>query len=313
MTRPRNAALQRQERMDKRAAEKEARRQKNKSPSYVNRFTVDEGAERALNQERGGTEINEEDSLHSDIMEAIGTQAETTLGAAFGNEDIIKIVLNIIKAAVPAIVTAVKKRLEVNLNLPIPQQLHDHHRELLESRYRVDALEQYTRKENIRIFHLDEEPAGTESEDQLVEKVCQLAAAAGAVLEERDISTAHRLGGAFNQEKTRPVIVRFVNRRRRASLLAKKRALKDTECFKKVFICEDLTRMRHSVFRQAKEKIAHTFTRDGFVISKTQDSHGKDSYIYMTNPEDLFLIGCVEGSEEGEVNFKKVFGFDINP
>ena len=114
-------------------------------------------------------------------------------------------------------------------------------------------------------------------------------------------------GGGFNPVKTRPVIVRFVCRRRRARLLAKKKVLKDHPVFKKAFICEDLTRMRHTVYRLAKEKIPYTFTRDGFVISKTQDDKGKDKFVYMSNPEDLFLIGY----QDGEVNFKKDFGFDI--
>ena len=129
-----------------------------------------------------------------------------------------------------------------------------------------------------------------------------MAAAAGSKLADGDISTAHRLGGSFNPEKTRPVIVRFTSRRKKKDLMSKKKALRQSHDYKEAFICDDLTRMRHSVYRLAKEKHDYTFTKDGIVISKV-----KDKYVYLRTPEDLFDIGY----EDGEVDFMKRFGFDV--
>ncbi|KAL7402085.1 hypothetical protein ABVT39_009292 [Epinephelus coioides] len=164
---------------------------------------------------------------------------------------------------------------------------------ILECKYKEDELEQYSRKENIRINGMEEQ-SGEESEDQLIEKVCNLAAAPGSVMKEEDMSMAHRLGGVKKQRKMRPVIVRFVSRRKKADLIK----LKENDTYKKVFICEDLTNMRYKLFRYAKGKCDLTFVRDGKIISKKD---GK--YITIDNPDDLFLTGYVN------VDYKD-FGID---
>ncbi|KAL7392396.1 hypothetical protein ABVT39_024269 [Epinephelus coioides] len=113
-------------------------------------------------------------------------------------------------------------------------------------------------------------------------------------MKEEDISMAHWLGGVKKQRKMRPVIVRFVSRRKKADLIK----LKEKDTYKKVFICEDLTNMRYKLFRYAKGKCDLTFVRDGKIISKKD---GKN--ITIDNLDDLFLIGYVN------VDYKD-FGID---
>ncbi|KAL7403100.1 hypothetical protein ABVT39_024495 [Epinephelus coioides] len=180
------------------------------------------------------------------------------------------------QAAVPAIVKAVQKQLDLSVD---KMKVNNN---ILECKYKEDELEQYSRKENIRINGMEEQ-SGEESEDQLVEKVCSLAAAPGSDMKEEDISMAHRLGGVKKQGRMRPVIVRFVSRKK-ADLIK----LKENDTYKKVFICEDLTNMRYKLFRYAKGKCDLTFVRDGKIICKKD---GK--YITSDNLDDLFLIGYV--------------------
>ncbi|KAL7402199.1 hypothetical protein ABVT39_011223 [Epinephelus coioides] len=139
--------------------------------------------------------------MHADIMAAVEAETGSIL-AKFGTEDLAKIVLITIKAAVPAIVKAVQKQLDLSVG---KMKVNNN---ILECKYREDELEQYSRKENIRINGMEEQ-SGEESDDQLIEKVCNLAAAPGSVMKEEDISLAHRLGGVKKQRKMRPVIVRF--------------------------------------------------------------------------------------------------------
>ncbi|KAL7402086.1 hypothetical protein ABVT39_009292 [Epinephelus coioides] len=224
--------------------------------------------------------------MHTDIMAAVEAETGSIL-AKFGTEDLTKIVLITIKAAVPAIVKGVQKQLDPSVD---KMKVNNN---ILECKYKEDELEQYSRKENIRINGMEEQ-SGEESEDQLIEKVCNLAAAPGSVMKEEDMSMAHRLGGVKKQRKMRPVIVRFVSRRKKADLIK----LKENDTYKKVFICEDLTNMRYKLFRYAKGKCDLTFVRDGKIISKKD---GK--YITIDNPDDLFLTGYVN------VDYKD-FGID---
>ncbi|KAK7909612.1 hypothetical protein WMY93_014296 [Mugilogobius chulae] len=254
-----------------------------------NRFATSDAEDAVIRNMRGESQ---EEVLHTDIMAAVEAETDTIL-SDFGTEELTKIVLITIKAAVPAIVKAVQKQL---LSTVDSNRLN---RNILESRFKEDELEQYSRKENVRISGIDEEPNGDEPEDLLVEKVCKLAAAAGANIKEHDISTAHRLGGSRKQGKTRPVIIRFVSRRKKTDLMKNKSVLRSNDAYKNIFICDDLTRLRYKLLKIAKEKCQHTFIREGRVICKYEGR-----YLTINNPDDLFLIGL------DDVDYK-TFGIDL--
>lgn len=85
----------------------------------------------------------------------------------------------------------------------------DSHLIILESRYKECELEQYSWKENTCISKTEEEQTGEETEDQRLEKVRKLAAAANTSTKENDIAIVHRLGGGRKQGKIRPIIVKI--------------------------------------------------------------------------------------------------------
>ena len=148
-----------------------------KAGSFLsNRLETSEEQEAVIKSMRGE---EEDEAMHVEIMAAIENESGSIM-ASFGTEELSKIVLFTIKAAVPAIVKAVQKQLSATVDC------HKLDKTILESRYKEDQLEQYSRKENIRITGIAD--TDQETEEQLVMKVCELATAAGANVTEGDIS-----------------------------------------------------------------------------------------------------------------------------
>ncbi|KAL7391788.1 hypothetical protein ABVT39_014910 [Epinephelus coioides] len=77
--------------------------------------------------------------MHADIMAAVEAKTGSIL-AKFGTEDLAKIVLITIKAAVPAIVKAVQKQLDLSVG---KMKVNNN---ILECKYKEDELEQYSRR-----------------------------------------------------------------------------------------------------------------------------------------------------------------------
>lgn len=84
-------------------------------------------------------------------------------------------------------------------------------------RFDSDRLEQYMRRDSLRILEIREDP--DEDEDVLQAKVLEVADDMGVKIDANDISIAHRLGRAG--ERGRPVIVRFCHRKNRNAMLSK--------------------------------------------------------------------------------------------
>ena len=88
--------------------------------------------------------------------------------------------------------------------------------------FRIDEVEQYSRRDNIVVHGLKEED-GESTNDVVI----AVAAAAGVAITNGDISTSHRVGRPDNANrggKPRPIVVRFV--RRDTRFLRNKKKLK---------------------------------------------------------------------------------------
>ncbi|KAK4874019.1 hypothetical protein RN001_013379 [Aquatica leii] len=125
-------------------------------------------------------------------------------------------------------------------------------------RNKLDDLEQYTRRNSLRIWGIKEER--NENVENQVLNVCnnQL----GLTLSNNDIDRCHRIGMQGN--KTRPIIVKFIGYRQRAMVFSAKKKLKGTG----VQIREDLTKNRATLLHCASERFGfkNTWTYDGIVI-----------------------------------------------
>ena len=96
--------------------------------------------------------------------------------------------------------------------------------------FRNDDLEQYTRRDNVKINGLTE----TDNEDT-IQQVVQLAQKAGVDIDTNGISVAHRLPGNRHTNKPRTIIANFVRRVNRTDLMRKKANLRNVDG-PKVFI-----------------------------------------------------------------------------
>ena len=103
--------------------------------------------------------------------------------------------------------------------------------------FELNRLEQYSRRESIRICGIDE-TAGEDTDDV----VRELAADIGVMLKPEDISVSHTLPG--RPGSTRPIIVKFVRRNSKKS----KMKLRDTNR-KGVYINDDLIPLRAKLAR----------------------------------------------------------------
>ncbi|KAI4458221.1 odorant receptor [Holotrichia oblita] len=135
--------------------------------------------------------------------------------------------------------------------------------ENLTLRNKMDNLEQYSRRNNIRISGLVEE-----QNENLQEKVLNFCRdKLNVSAESRDIDRVHRLG---KPGKTSPrcVIIKFTNYGSKQKILAARKKLKGSK--EKCFVTEDLTKSRYELYRAAQDKwgVKHVWTQDGRIKVK---------------------------------------------
>ena len=115
-------------------------------------------------------------------------------------------------------------------------------------------LEQYGRRNNIRINGLEE--IGNETAESTTGNVVKTLnnLIPGANIRREDVDIAHRLGK--KDAKKRPVIVKFVSRMKKESVLKQRRNLKGTG----IFLNEDLTRINQHVLACLRKKMPDEVT-----------------------------------------------------
>lgn len=134
-----------------------------------------------------------------------------------------------------------------------------------QTKSKTDDLEQYQRRNNIRVFGIPESRG--EDTDQLIVKLCQ--EKLDVDLPVSAICRSHRIGVKSQQEQStdqqrhRPITVRFVSYRDRRRVFEQKKKLKGSG----LVIREDLTATRLEVLRKAVSMfgVRNTWTVDGRV------------------------------------------------
>lgn len=146
-------------------------------------------------------------------------------------------------------------KLEVNI-----QEMKKENMALTE---KVDALEQYSRRNNVRIFGIPEDVGGKENLEDKVISLCT--DKLGVRIAPEKIDRCHRLG-SVKPGAPRAVIVKFVSYKDRCVLFNNKKLFKGT----RVVVSEDLTRSKHVLFKAAKLKIGKNkvWTYDGMIYAK---------------------------------------------
>lgn len=179
----------------------------------------------------------------------------------------VRVLADTIKDAVTsAVVVELQKNLDFNKDLisDFKSALEQKDRRIEELEYKLDDLEQYQRRQCLRIFGVGENNG--EDTDVLAISVAEKV---GVDLSLADIDRSHRVGRR-DENRPRPIIVKFASYRKRSEVFRNKRKLKNSGWT----IREDLTKTRHNILREAITKFGQTnvWTQDGVIIVKSGDT-----------------------------------------
>ena len=159
-------------------------------------------------------------------------------------------------------------------------------KEKFERMISVDALEQYQRKDSLRITGIPHE-AG-ETTPQLENKVMDIARKLGVELKREEISVTHRLKA--DKKGGVPTIIKFSTRRSKDLVFGAKKNMKGVSEFDNVFISEDLTRLRFRTLMSAKkcDRYKSASTKGGKIFIWRI---GSDQPVKLESPHDLTKLG----------------------
>jgi hypothetical protein len=121
---------------------------------------------------------------------------------------------------------------------------------------RAEKQEQYSRRESVRFFNINEHPS--ESTDQTVVMACR---EMGLNITEDDISVSHRVGAI--RRGPRPIICKFLSRNMKYEVMKKKANLQWSQHWYNVKVHEDVTPFRSKVIRELHQERVRFTTRDG--------------------------------------------------
>ena len=198
-----------------------------------------------------------------------------------------KSVINLVSILVPFVVASktqneTVKKIQVNVkkNSVNIRNLAYHH----------EKLEQYTRRDNIRLFNFP-----TCDDGEIQEKFIELGAALGVTIQDSVINAIHKLPSHGPARPTMAVIVRLNSRKVRNDILyAKKTPLNAPESpFRGVFVQEDLTQPRSKLLRFIKnhENTDRARTSEGRIRVSLKNDRGAGKSVIVENPDHLFKIG----------------------
>jgi hypothetical protein len=161
-------------------------------------------------------------------------------------DKLVPLINNMIEKAFSKVCEKIEEKLDPIMN--IREELFSClEKQRLETKYALDSIEQYSRRENIKINGVKED----EGED-LIKKITKIAEDIDVQINYADISTIHRMGKR-SQGKPRPVICRFVARHKKEELIKNRKKLKDFPEYKGVvYINDDLTPLRYKIMSYAK-------------------------------------------------------------
>ena len=144
----------------------------------------------------------------------------------------------------------------------------------------LNNLEQYTRRNSIRIYGLDD-PDRKEPYHVTEKKVTKvLNSALGMHITSQDIDIAHRLG-RFNESGNRPVICKFVSRTRKIQAITLRRKLKGTA----IVIREDLTSKNVKLLQSvsALDQVKSAWSVEGRILTELHNGN----IVSVTHQTDL--------------------------
>ena len=187
--------------------------------------------------------------------------------------------------------------------------------------FNLDALNQYTRSENIKIHGIEYQKG--EDTNQILKDVGKYC---GVDIKDSDISVTHRLMSKEEMEKqinpsnrdTKvPVMIARVNRRdiKTKLLEARKHITTNPNCpehLKKVIMYEDVTPLKSRIMyqlrqRNNKQAFRYVWSKGGRIFAHTHENADKpreqqDKPYIINTPDDLLKIDFTEEEIENIIN-----------
>ena len=171
-----------------------------------------------------------------------------------------------------------------------------------------DALNQYGRHENLRIYNIPEPDLEENEEEDCTKYIKEIGEKLNIPVTDADISRCHRLGKPRTDASNRPIICRFSSFDKKRAFIKNKKQLRlsDDELrdldinerkerlSKNPFVTEDLTPFRNHIFQYIrnindKEKLFDVVcTQYGQIVCKIKD---EDLWYRISSPEDFLDAG----------------------
>lgn len=182
---------------------------------------------------------------------------------------------NMVEIIINGVVDGLSKRIESleNENKYLRQENNLLKDRIASIENELDASEQYSRRNSVRIFGIPENSDNKESTDNVVINLCN---ALGANITLDEIDRSHRTGKPGGP-KPRPILVKFVSYRSRQKLYTKRRDLKDHSEFGHTYINEDLTQHRSQLLYKARglakiKQIESAWSSDGNILIRINEN-----------------------------------------
>lgn len=171
----------------------------------------------------------------------------------------------------------VQKLKEENKN--IKKANCDLEKRLSQVEYDNDSLEQYSRRNSLRISGVSEEI--NEDTDSVIMKIAE---ELDVPLAPSDIDRSHRVGkideqqGRNGKRRHRDILVKFATYNARRRLFIKRKDLRDMEHMKHLYVNEDLTKLRSKLLYDARclfrvDILKAAYASDGKVFVRDQEDH----------------------------------------
>ena len=137
-----------------------------------------------------------------------------------------------------------------------------------------DANEQYGRREDIRIFGVEEQTG-----EDVYQQVLDVVKGTGVEICKSDISVCHRLPARGQSGK--PNIVKFIRRETKLALMKKKSGLRH-QSGRPIYINDDITQLRARLLKSLKEKTdvkaANAMINEKVIVYQTKN----DKVVFQT-------------------------------
>ena len=155
--------------------------------------------------------------------------------------------------------------------------------------YDNDRLQQYTRRESVRIWGIKTER--NEKAEDVEKRALEIIHDAGVDCTPDDLQAVHRAGK--EKDGIKPVLVKFVSRRKRRQLMVSKKVLKGKEGYDGIYINDDLTPLRSRMLGYVKklEVVDKAWTIDGKIMVKKTGAKDTDRPTVIEDPDDIFQLG----------------------